>query len=88
MNEKAVKTMDELREQWGMERYVSALGDMMGFILGYSGAIPVGARKELMSTNADVWEVLLSYMLYGLDGDGLSVDKLGVAPELTENAAG
>lgn len=65
-----IPTMDELKNQWGPERYVPALGKLLSFLFDNPDVIPVDVMKELSDNSPDVFELFKAYMMHGL-GHGL-----------------
>lgn len=62
-----IKTMDELREEWGLERYIPALREVSRFRLAYPDPVSEEDLRRFMVRSPDGWEVYRSYMLHGLD---------------------
>ena len=63
-----IKTMAEWKEVWGQERYVTALGNMTGWIIYHPNPI---SRKHLVAldeSDPDAYALLTSYLLFGSEG--------------------
>lgn len=60
-----IKTLTELRTEWGLERYVPALGVVTGWLLGHRHPHSIDVQMELLDKSRDAYSVYLCLMMHG-----------------------
>ena len=60
-----VKTLSALKAEWGMERFVPALGQVSQWFLSHPHPHPVPVMMTLLDESRDAFTVYLSLLMHG-----------------------
>lgn len=60
-----IKTLTELKEEWGQEKYVEILGEMTGWMIKNYPGQSMEDLQELQNSKPDVFTCFESYMVHG-----------------------